>query len=230
VKPEERNMLCNAAREIGIELTGGEIDQFELFTGELLRWNSKLNLTSLKNLTDIITKHYLDSLTICDLIPIGASLLDIGSGGGFPCIPLKIVRPDIDILSVDSVQKKINFQRQAARLLGFEKFKAVHARAEDLAGEYGEQFDFVVARAVAEIAVLARMSKPFLSVDGKIIAMKGSRWKEELEESESELSGVGLCVFETRELKLPIIGDLRGLILLSHLKRSNAHEGPKTGR
>jgi 16S rRNA (guanine527-N7)-methyltransferase len=157
-------------------------------------------------------------------------LLDIGSGGGFPSIPLKIVRPDIDILSVDSVQKKINFQRQVARLLGFEKFKAAHARVEELVGEYGERFDFAVARAVAEIALLGRMATPFLSENGKLIAMKGSRWKEELEESESELPGLGLCVSETRELRLPIIGDLRCLILLKRQNKSNASECPEIGR
>jgi 16S rRNA (guanine527-N7)-methyltransferase len=215
VNPHEKELLCNGAKEIGIELTVTQTDHFDLFTKELLRWNTKLNLTSLRSLPDIITKHYIDSLTICNFLPAGSRLLDVGSGGGFPSIPLKIVRSDLDLVSVDSVQKKINFQRQISRLLKFEKFRSLHARVEEMvAGEMAGSFDFVVARAVADITILARMAVPFLAKGGKLIAMKGSRWKEEIAQSEGELDAMGLLILETRELKLPIIRDERCVIIL----------------
>jgi 16S rRNA (guanine527-N7)-methyltransferase len=210
----EKSLLGDGASELGIMLSTSEIECFGRLTEELLRWNSKLNLTSLKDMREIIIKHYLDSLTICNLLPQGASVLDIGSGAGFPSIPLKIVRDDLDILSVDSVLKKINFQKQIARLLGFEKFRSVHARLEALDdGEKG-RFDFAVARAVADITVLARLAKPFLADHGKLIAMKGSRWREEIELSAKELDGLGLAVTESRELRLPFSGDERGIVLI----------------
>ncbi|MBT0665060.1 16S rRNA (guanine(527)-N(7))-methyltransferase RsmG [Geobacter pelophilus] len=210
----EKSLLGDGASQLGIALSASEIECFGRLTEELLRWNSKLNLTSLKDMREIIIKHYLDSLTIYNLLPQGAIVLDIGSGAGFPSIPLKIVRNDLDILSVDSVLKKINFQKQIARLLGFEKFRPVHARLEALDdGEKG-RFDFAVARAVADITVLARLAKPFLADHGKLIAMKGSRWREEIELSAKELDGLGLVVTESRELRLPFSGDERGIVLI----------------
>lgn len=221
MSPEEKTLLRNGAQEIGVELSPAALDRFEIFTEELLRWNARLNLTALRNVTDIITKHFIDSLTINSLLPFGARLLDIGSGGGFPSIPLKIARPDLDVVSVDSVQKKIIFQRQAARLLGFANFSAVHARVEDLAGTMGGSFDCVVARAVADITLLVRVAVPLLSGNGRMIAMKGIRWQEELVQAAGSLDALGLRVAETRLFKLPIIGDERGLVVLERENRSS---------
>lgn len=216
--PADREMLLVGAGQVGVELTPENAESFEIFTAELLRWNAKLNLTSLDRPADIITKHYIDSLTICNMLPAGTRLLDIGSGGGFPSIPLKIVRPDLDILSVDSVLKKINFQKQVARLLGFKKFSARHARVEDLVTDFTDSFDFVVARAVSDLVALAKLALPFLAENGRLIAMKGSRWREELADAEGNLDGLGFLVAETKELRLPIINDGRGIIILQRKK------------
>lgn len=213
MRSEEICILHDGAETIGVELSQAQLDSFKVFTQELLRWNAKLNLTSIKKPVEIIARHYIDSLTICSFLPLGAKLLDIGSGGGFPAIPLKIARPDLAILSVDSVQKKINFQKQVARLLGFEDFTPLHARVEDLPPEYSGSFDFVVARAVADLVALAKLASTFLNKNGRLIAMKGSRWKEEVIDSERELACLGFSVTETRELTLPITGDGRGIVL-----------------
>lgn len=213
--PTERAMLADGAKQIGIELSEAELHLFDLFTTELARWNAKLNLTSLTNINDIISKHYLDSLTASSLIPTGARLLDMGSGGGFPCIPLKITRPDIEIVSVDSVQKKIIFQRQVARILGFDAFRAIHSRIENLVEELQGAFDVVIARAVSDVTMLARMALPYLADSGKLIAMKGSRWKEEFAQSEAGIGELGFNAAEFRELRLPVSGDERCLIVLT---------------
>lgn len=212
--PDERQMLRNGALQFGVGLSEEDVDRFASFTAELLRWNAKLNLTALTRTGDIIAKHYLDSLSVSGLIPSGAKVLDLGSGGGFPCIPLKIARPDLTVVSVDAVLKKINFQRHVGRLLGLENFSALHSRIEELDPAVTGRFDFVVARAVADLLVLARLGVRFLEREGKLVAMKGNRWREELAEAADGLAELGLVVAETLELRLPPVNDVRGIILV----------------
>ncbi len=210
----ERDLLMNGARKLGIELNETDIDRFSILSEELIRWNSKVNLTALKRVADIIAKHFLDSLTLLPLLPFGASLLDIGSGGGFPSLPLKIVRQDLDMVSVDSVQKKILFQRHVARMLELDKFVPIHARAEELAASLDQRFDFVAARAVADLPSLVRLGMPLLAGKGRLIAMKGGLGREEVAQAESELSHLDVVVEEIREFRLPNSGDVRMLITL----------------
>lgn len=209
----ERELLRDGAFQLGIDLDDTCMDRFALLAGELRRWNAKVNLTALKSVRDIVTRHFIDSLTIASLLPHGAHLLDIGSGGGFPSIPLKIVRPDLEIVSVDGVQKKILFQRHVARLLGFDCFTAVHGRAEALAQTMPRQFSVVVARAVADVETLLRLGLPLLADAGILIAMKGKQGREEIESAREAISALGVSVQRVHELRLPVSGDERTLIV-----------------
>lgn len=211
----ERIMLAEGAATLGLELDEAMLDRFALLASELLKWNAKLNLTALKTVTEIVTRHYLDSLTIAAFLAPKASLLDIGSGGGFPSLPLKIVRPDIEVTSLDAVEKKIHFQRHAARLLQLERFTAVHGRAETFAATVGKRFDYVVARAVADLPLLARLGRPFLGADGVLLAMKGKQGREEVETSLEELGQLGFVLSDLRELALPLSGEKRVLVFLA---------------
>ncbi|MBI5657759.1 MAG: 16S rRNA (guanine(527)-N(7))-methyltransferase RsmG [Geobacter sp.] len=210
----ERELLRDGAFQLGIDLDDTCLDRFALLAGELRRWNAKVNLTALKSIRDIVTRHFIDSLTIATLLPHGAHLLDIGSGGGFPCIPLKIARPDLEIVSADGVQKKILFQRHVARLLGFDRFSAVHGRAEALAQTMPRQFSVVVARAVADVETLLRLGLPLLADNGIMIAMKGRQGREEIELAHETISTLGVVVKDVHELRLPVSGDERTLIIL----------------
>jgi 16S rRNA (guanine527-N7)-methyltransferase len=121
------DMLLNGAAESGVSLTERHIDGLLLLMLQLRKWNRKFNLTAITKEREIVVKHFLDSLTVVPLIPEGSRVLDIGSGGGFPAIPLALVRSDLDVTSVDAAEKKIFFQRHAVRLLGIERFTALHA-------------------------------------------------------------------------------------------------------
>lgn len=211
----ERSMLSEGARLLGLELDEPSLDRFALLAAELVKWNAKLNLTALKTVSEIVTRHFLDSLTIAPLLTSGASLLDIGSGGGFPSLPLKIVRPDIEVTSLDAVEKKILFQRHAARLLHMERFTAVHGRAETFAATAGGRFDYVVARAVADLPTLARLGGPFLGTGGVLLAMKGKQGREEVDGSMDELDRLGFALSDLREFTLPVSGEERVLAFLS---------------
>jgi len=209
-------MLRDGAAEIGIPLGDTELEQFSRFAVELAKWNSKINLTAIKDDKEVVLKHFLDSLTVVGKVRLSGRVLDVGSGAGFPGIPLQIVRPDLEIVSVDAVEKKVLFQRHAARTLGLVNFKAVHARGETLQSIYGSYFDIIVSRAFTDLLSFVKMVLPLLADGGAIVAMKGSEGKCEVIQYENELSGLGLCVDSVQEFGLPVAGDRRSIITISH--------------
>ena len=154
---------------------------FYRFTYILWQTNKSLNLTALTDAHDMTVKHLADSLLVAPYFSEGASVIDVGCGGGFPTFPLAIARPDLKITALDSTEKKVNFVRTTARELGFDNITAVCGRAEELAsGDMRESFDFATARAVAALPVLAELCLPFVRVGGSFVAMKSMRIDEEL--------------------------------------------------
>jgi 16S rRNA (guanine527-N7)-methyltransferase len=211
---EDSELFRQCADELGIELDSNALGQFGLFAAELKKWNSKINLTSLRDDRDIVVKHFADSMTLIGVLGEAGSLLDIGSGGGFPAIPLKILLPKLSVVSVDSVEKKILFQRHAARLLRLLDFTAVHARAEGLVEKYSSHFDCIVSRAFSDLpyfCLLSLASYPGLRVDYR---MKGKDGREEADGARERLADLGAMVTDCIHLKLPVSGDERYLIVL----------------
>lgn len=204
--------LSRGAAELGIEIPPEQLKSFRVYGDELIKWNRKINLTAIIRPEEIAIKHFIDSLALGKLERIGGSLLDIGSGGGFPAIPLKIQWPDVRIVSVDAVEKKINFQRHVARTLGLTGFTALHCRVENLPAEYGGTFACVVSRAFAELTDFVKCALPWLAESGVIIAMKGKDGKGEATEAAEEFDRMGLWVESVREFCLPLFGDGRSLI------------------
>jgi len=183
---------------------------------EMLRWNQTHNLTAITDPLAGLEKHLVDSLTLLPHIAADSRLLDIGSGAGFPGLPLKLVRPDLSIVSVDAVGKKISFQKHVARKLKFDQFIAWHGRAEDLPRQsFAEAgFDLVVARAFSSITNLVEMALPCLRPGGQIIAMKGPEGESELAEAGEWLKERGLCCHKIVKLTLPVSGASRQLLVL----------------
>ncbi len=138
-------LLYRCAEELGIEMTVREVGLFDAFAEELKKWNRKINLTAIKDDRDIVIKHFADSLSLLGSIQKNGTLLDIGSGGGFPAIPLKIMLHDLTVVSVDAVEKKILFQRHAARVLQLQNFSALHARVEEMVESHDSMFDLIVS-------------------------------------------------------------------------------------
>jgi len=206
--------LGRGAAELEITLTAEQLEKFKLFAVELCKWNRKINLTSIVLPEEIAIKHFVDSLMLTKYVEVAGRILDIGSGGGFPCIPLKIVFPETEIVSVDAVEKKILFQRHVARLLGLAGFRALHCRVENLSPEYKGIFNRIVSRAFSDLPEFVRNALPYLAEDGVIVAMKGRDGKKEAEKAAEELTGMGAAILTVHELKLPILEDARSLIMI----------------
>ncbi|PKN16646.1 MAG: 16S rRNA (guanine(527)-N(7))-methyltransferase RsmG [Deltaproteobacteria bacterium HGW-Deltaproteobacteria-23] len=213
-----QDTLKKGASELEIELSAMQLESFTLYAKELCKWNGKINLTSIIQPEEIAIKHFLDSLTLAKYTSVAGKLLDIGSGGGFPGIPLKIIAPETFIVSVDAVAKKINFQRHIIRALGLTGFTALHCRAENLVPEYKGNFNLVVSRAFADIAVFVKHALPLLANEGVIIAMKGKGGRVEAGTATAELKMMGAAVTAVHEFELPILKDLRALVIIRRMQ------------
>lgn len=209
-----KDLLTSGAKELGVHLTNEQFASLNLFAEELKKWNRKINLTAIDDDQGIALKHFVDSLSLLKVVKGPGRMLDIGSGGGFPCIPVKIALPELDVVSVDAVVKKISFQKQAVRLLHLVNFSAIHVRAETLAADFAESFDWVVSRAFSEIPTFVAMALPVLKSDGRIVAMKGRNASEEVAAAEDALAEMGAKVESLVEFVLPGTGDARCLVVI----------------
>ena len=209
-----KDLLVSGAKELGVELTGEQLARLNLLAEELKKWNRKINLTAITDDEGIAVKHLVDSLSLLKVVHGPGRLLDIGSGAGFPCIPVKIAASDLDIVSVDAVVKKISFQKQAVRLLDLVQFSATHVRAETLAETYPEYFDWVVSRAFSDIPSFVAMALPLLMSGGRIVAMKGRNAADEVAAAEDALTKLGARVDSVQDFLLPGAGDARSLVVI----------------
>jgi 16S rRNA (guanine527-N7)-methyltransferase len=184
MEAESRKILIEGAKAFDIELDDKAVEAFDLYLKELLKWNRKINLTAIRTEKGVVLKHFLDSLSILPLLPKPSSLLDVGSGPGFPGIPLKIVAPSLDVTLIDSVRKKVDFQRHVIRTLGLKGIETIHARIESERGLPGMegQFDGVISRALSDTQTFLNLSHPFLKRGGVALAMKGK-----VEERETQI-------------------------------------------
>lgn len=199
-----REILRRATDEMGLALNGEQLSSFELFAQELKKWNRRVNLTAIHDDNGIATKHIADALFLARHLGDAQDVLDVGSGAGIPAIPLAIARPDIRVISVDAVGKKVHFQRHAARLLCLDNFQALHARVESLHASHGRRFDLITSRAFSDLVLFVRLVAPLLAPGGRLIAMKGPAAKAEGEETRDALASLGhrICSFEPYRLPL----------------------------
>lgn len=180
MESENRSLLLEGAKAFRVHLTEATLEAFALFLKELVKWNQKINLTAIRTERGVVIKHFLDSLSVCPYLPKASSLLDVGSGPGFPGIPLKLADPSLRIVLLDSVQKKVDFQRHIIRTLGLKGIEAVHGRIQEreILQRMGDRFDRVISRAFADLEVFLRLSGPFLTEGGVAVAMKGGLEEE----------------------------------------------------
>ena len=209
--------LADLLAPLGVHLDAVALERLEWLGQELLRWNRTHNLTAITDPLEVREKHLADSLTLLPLLEGAQRLLDLGSGPGFPALPLKIARPALEVVSVDAVGKKIAFQRHVARTLKLSGFTAVHGRAEDLPGTplCGAGFDIVTARALGSLPLLARLAAPCLVPRGRLIAMKGAEGAAELAAAQGELAAQGFVCGEAHAFRLPESRAERSLIALT---------------
>ncbi len=209
-----KDLLKMSASQLGIDLSVEKLEDFSVFADELKKWNRKINLTAITDDSEIAVKHFADSLSLLKVVRGDGALLDIGSGAGFPSIPLKIALPQLAVVSVDSAERKILFQRHLGRVLALDGFFPVHARCEDLEFRYGKNFDWIVSRALSELAAFAKLALPLLRTGGRMIAMKGRRGSEEASAQGPELAEAGVSISDIVEINLPVTGDTRCLVVM----------------
>jgi len=182
MKAENRELLVEGAKRFGVPLDRETVTLFDRYLKELLKWNQKINLTAIRTEKEIVLKHFLDSLTVYPYLQAHSSLVDLGSGAGFPGIPLKIVEPSFGLTLVDSVLKKVDFQRHMIKILGLKGIEAIHGRVQEkeILGKMEGRCDIVISRAFSDLKSFLRVGYPFLRKGGLAVAMKGDVNEESL--------------------------------------------------
>lgn len=220
--PEWRRRIQAGGIALGVSIAPERAGQFGLYGEELIRWNRRVNLTAITDPLEVAVKHFLDSAAAAPHIPPHARLLDIGAGAGFPGLALKILRPDLDVVLIDSVRKKVSFQQHVIRTLGLAGVSAVHLRAEDMAPSDENRFDAVICRAVTDLSRFFELARPLLAPDGACIAMKGRLEEVELEMAECRSAhGPGIR-WRTVPYRLPYLDAPRTLAIHSASKSAMA--------
>lgn len=202
----------------GLELTEAQWEQYEMYFHELVSWNEKMNLTGITEREQVYIKHFYDSLSLSFCFPMRevATLADIGSGAGFPSLPLKIMFPHLQVTIIDSLNKRIQFLNHLVSKLGLEHVRCIHGRAEDEARKpmLRDAFDLATARAVARLNVLNELCLPFVKPGGLFAAMKGSNPEDELKEAAFSLQALRGEVEAVERFELPVEQSSRHILLI----------------
>lgn len=220
---KDASLLVNSLKEMNIELSETQIKQFEQYYDLLVEWNSFMNLTAITDWDEVIIKHFVDSLSIVRAIPnmtqVSYSLIDVGTGAGFPGIPIKIAFPNIKVTLLDSLNKRVNFLNEVISVLGLKDIEAIHGRAEDFGQnpKYRESYDLVVSRAVANMAVLCELCLPYSKVDGKFISYKSEKVSEEIENAKKAISTLSGNINGTIDFMLPNSDIYRSLLIIDKI-------------
>lgn len=218
-------------REINISLEKKQKEKLYFFMNMLIEKNKKINLTAIVEPKDVIIKHFVDSIIIGKYIDEEDSIIDIGTGAGFPGIPLKIVKKENKMLLIDSLNKRVNFIEEVIENLNLEKIEVKHFRAEEIGQNevYREQFNIVISRAVAKLNVLLEYMLPFLKVGGKCICMKGPNVEDELRKATKAIEILGGRMERKEEYYLPNSDIKRTVIIIKKMKHTPNKYPRKTG-
>lgn len=215
-------LLQSEAKKIGVDLGEYGADRFDSYAERLVRWNEHVNLTAITEPDDIVIKHFIDCLYIMKYVAFkkDEKLVDVGTGAGFPGMPLLIANPDLDVTFVDSMEKRIGFLRDVLKNIGLTGTR-IHERAEIVGkdADYREKFDYATARAVAPLNVLCEYCLPLVKVGGLFVSLKGSSGMEELKAAENAINVLGGEVAKAVEYQLPN-GDGRSIIIIRKISQT----------
>ena len=228
-----QDILMKAATEYGLNLASDQLVAMEHYYQRLLVWNEKINLTAITEPHEVAVKHMIDSLSCyqTELFTPGVSLIDVGTGAGFPGIPLKIFQQDIELTLMDSLNKRLNFLREVIDDLAFDGVQTVHARAEEAGKnkQHREQYQLAVSRAVARLNVLCELCLPFVKIGGWFIALKGAQYEEEVREADRAVTLLGGKIENIKPVNLPGLADKRAVIYIKKIASTSQIYPRKAG-
>ena len=218
-------------KEFNIEINEEQIKSFEKYMNLLLEWNEKINLTAITQPDEVKLKHFVDSLTVLKYINDDDKVIDIGTGAGFPGIPLKIMNENTKITLLDSLNKRINFLNIVIETLNLRNIQAIHGRAEEIARNklYREKYDVTVSRAVANLSTLSEYMLPFVKVGGKCICMKGANVNEEIEKAKNAIKELGGEIERVDNFYLSDNDNERNIIIIRKVKETSSKYPRKAG-
>ncbi|MGM0396136.1 MAG: 16S rRNA (guanine(527)-N(7))-methyltransferase RsmG [Bacillota bacterium] len=226
------NRLKRLAEEMGIHLKDDILEDFSIYRGLLKEWNEKINITTIIDDEEIDKKHFADSLSpfVTGLLDGSERVIDVGTGGGFPGLPLKIKNRNLQVTLLDSLNKRIKFLNQVIESLGLQNIETIHGRAEELGlkGDYREQYDVCLSRAVASLDTLSEYCLPFVKPGGYFISMKGPEVDEEVEASKNAIKTLGGNVEEIKYINIPESNIVHSLIVIKKTK-STPRKFPRAG-
>lgn len=232
LKEEFSEKIKEYMNKINIEISDKQIEKFFDYMNLLLEWNEKINLTAITEPEDIILKHFVDCATILKYIEDKDKIIDIGTGAGFPGIPLKILNEKLDITLMDSLNKRINFLNEIINKLDLKNIVAIHARAEELARnkEYREKFDIATSRAVANLSTLSEYMLPFVKKNGMVISMKGSNIEEEVKNAKKAIKILGGEIKKIDNFNLANTNNIRNIITIKKVVKTPREFPRKAGK
>lgn len=227
------NKFRNILEELDIEVTDQMLVQFDEYYNLLVQWNKVMNLTSITEYDEVISKHFIDSLSIVHAIDMKniKNMIDVGTGAGFPGIPIKIVFPHINVTLLDSLNKRVNFLNAVIEKLELKNIIAIHGRAEDFArkSEYREKFDLCVSRAVANLSTLSEYCLPYTRIGGCFIPYKSGKIDEELDQSKKAVRILGGSIQNVVKFELPGTDIKRSFVILNKEKETGKKYPRKAG-
>lgn len=217
--------LIEGAHQLGIDLNARRVKQFELYYQKLIEWNEKINLTTIVGYQEAQVKHFLDSISVISALTkeemnrADFSIIDIGTGAGFPGLPLKILLAEPRLVLVDSTAKKVAFLRCVTRELGLDKVEIVCGRAEEIAHLplYRQRFDLALSRAVASLPVLAELALPFCRIGGKFVAQKKGEVEQEMKKADKAIETLGGKLGQVKRIELEQLSDERYLVIIDKI-------------
>ena len=215
-KEEFINKMKENEKYFNFHFSVEQLEQFFAYMNLLIEWNEKMNLTAIVEPNEIILKHFIDSITILKEIDNNSKIIDVGTGAGFPGVPLSIMNPTLKITLADSLNKRLIFLQEVVNQLGLKNIEIIHARAEELGKnkKYRENFDAATSRAVANLSTLSEYLIPLVKVGGKIISMKAGGAQEEIEAAKKAIKILGGEIEGIEEFKLPQTEIERTIILI----------------
>lgn len=231
---ELKDILKDGAESLNIEITNSQIDQLIKYKDILLEWNQKMNLTAIEEEKDVMIKHFLDSLSCIQSkhLKKEGKMIDVGTGAGFPGVPLKIALPNMELTLLDSLRKRISFLEEVCTETKLGQVDFVHGRAEDIgqSKEHREKYDYAVSRAVAALNVLVEYCLPFVKVGGYFICQKGPQIIEELPEAEKAIKILGGEVIEQISVDLPFSDITHHIVVIKKIKQTPSKYPRKAGK